>query len=537
MNRRKKRFCLLILGLTGLAALFRFFRLDAALEYDEIWTLENYASASLKVIFTELALPNNHPLNSLAVKLTAFSGGAPQWIRLVPFLAGVLAVPLAGAAAFGLWKRRSAALWSMFFVAVLPQAVFYSQQARGYSLQLFFLLVFTAGLFAARRRPVAGCAGILLGAAGAMLTLPTSAFYLAAIGSAGLYRCRKDYRNRLPAAFSLAAAGAGSLIWVLVNLKSFEANRSWGSPIDSFGDLFSFLIDTAGQNLPYPVLFGALTALLLGFRRSRPLLWLWGCLTVSAVAFNAGPPRTYLPLAAATALTAGYGIDLLLRRFPGSRKYLAACFVLAALAALAAAYRQPYPDWYAIHRTIRELPPEITVVFPANDSNPLAWNNAPGSYREQLRRIAPLPPGHAERKLLVVSRDGSMTGSTSSGAETKIPLSVPGIPVELDAMHGMLYGLEKLDGPPAAGTPFLAFIRPLPEPEAKKLLRILSAGQECLFLNFWLCTPVTENDILYRYYLAGGIAGEPEKTGWDAFLHEKPGATALYRIVPAGKSR
>ena len=314
MNRRKKRFCLLILGLTGLAALFRLFRLDAALEYDEIWTLENYASASLKVIFTELALPNNHPLNSLAVKLTAFSGGAPQWIRLVPFLAGVLAVPLAGAAAFGLWKRRSAALWSMFFVAVLPQAVLYSQQARGYSLQLFFLLVFTAGLFAARRRPVAGCAGILLGAAGAMLTLPTSAFYLAAIGSAGLYRCRKDYRNRLPAAFSLAAAGAGSLIWVLVNLKSFEANRSWGSPIDSFGDLFSFLIDTAGQNLPYPVLFGALTALLLGFRRSRPLLWLWGCLTVSAVAFNAGPPRTYLPLAAATALTAGYGIDLLLRQ-------------------------------------------------------------------------------------------------------------------------------------------------------------------------------------------------------------------------------
>ena len=101
----------------------------------------------------------------------------------------------------------------------------------------------------------------------------------------------------------------------------------------------------------------------------------------------------------------------------------------------------------------------------------------------------------------------------------------------------MLYGLEELDGPPAAGTPFLAFIRPLPEPEAKKLLRILSAGQECLFLNFWLCTPVTENDILYRYYLAGGIAGEPEKTGWDAFLHEKPGATALYRIVPAGKSR
>ena len=537
MNRRKKRFCLLILGLTGLAALFRLFRLDAALEYDEIWTLENYASASLKVIFTELALPNNHPLNSLAVKLTAFSGGAPQWIRLVPFLAGVLAVPLAGAAAFGLWKRRSAALWSMFFVAVLPQAVFYSQQARGYSLQLFFLLVFTAGLFAARRRPVAGCAGILLGAAGAMLTLPTSAFYLAAIGSAGLYRCRKDYRNRLPAAFSLAAAGAGSLIWVLVNLKSFEANRSWGSPIDSFGDLFSFLIDTAGQNLPYP---GPVRSADRIVARLPPQ---------PAAALALGLPDSVggrIQCRSAAHIPAAGGGDRAHGRirnrpaaapFSGRPEIPGRMFRAGRAGRAAAAYRQPYPDWYAIHRTIRELPPEITVVFPANDSNPLAWNNAPGSYREQLRRIAPLPPGHAERKLLVVSRDGSMTGSTSSGAETKIPLSVPGIPVELDAMHGMLYGLEKLDGPPAAGTPFLAFIRPLPEPEAKKLLRILSAGQECLFLNFWLCTPVTENDILYRYYLAGGIAGEPEKTGWDAFLHEKPGATALYRIVPAGKSR
>lgn len=324
---------------------------------------------------------------------------------------------------------------------------------------------------------------------------------------------------------------------MLVNLKSFEANRSWGSPIDSFGDLFSFLIDTAGQNLPYPVLFGALTALLLGFRRSRPLLWLWGCLTVSAVAFNAGPPRTYLPLAAATALTAGYGIDLLLRRFPGGRKYLAACFVPAALAALAAAYRQPYPDWYAIHRTIRELPP--------GDHGRLSGQRLESAGVEQrarkLPRTAPphraaaARPRGAETARGQPGRFHDRQHVLRSGDEN--PPLRPGHSgrTRCHARHAVR--ARRAGRPPAAGTPFLAFIRPLPEPEAKKLLRILSAGQECLFLNFWLCTPVTENDILYRYYLAGGIAGEPEKTGWDAFLHEKPGATALYRIVPAGKSR
>ena len=538
MNARRQKFLLFGLLITAAGTLFRLLRLDAALEYDEIWTLESYAAKSIRTIFTTLSLPNNHPLNSLAVKLTAFPGAAPQWIRLAPCLAGVLAIPLAGAVAFGLWRRRGAALWSMFFVALLPAAVFYSQQARGYSPQLFFLLLFAAGLYAARRFPRSGCAAIFLGATGAMLTLPTSAFYLGAAGTAAAFRCRKTWRKHLPAAISLAAAGAFALAWVLFNFRQFQANRSWGIPIDSFPAFGSYLYDTVSGNIPAVVLLAAVPALLFQFRRGLPVLWIWLWLLVAAVLFNGGPPRTALPLAAATTLLAGAGVALLRRRVPAYGKVIGAAFGILTLAALAAAYREPYPDWYGIHRTVRQLPPEVLVLFPANDSWPLAWNNAPESYREQLRRIAPLPPGHTKRSLLIVSRDGSLTGCAPNGAELRVPIAAEGIPVEFDAMRGMLYGLEELDGAPAAGDTVVAFIRPLPEAEAKALLQELFARRkDFLSFNVWLCTSVTEGGTTYRYYLAGGHIAHPGETDWERFLREKPGATALYRIVPPGKNR
>ncbi|MEI3003596.1 MAG: hypothetical protein V8T87_03105 [Victivallales bacterium] len=38
------------------------------LEYDEIWTFAHYVKLPLREIFTELAVPNNHPLNTLFIK-------------------------------------------------------------------------------------------------------------------------------------------------------------------------------------------------------------------------------------------------------------------------------------------------------------------------------------------------------------------------------------------------------------------------------------------------------------------------------------
>ena len=535
MNR-KCRFYLASAGIVLLAIVLRLFRLGDALEYDEIWTFENYASGPFSRIFTELALPNNHPLNSLFIKWIYVPGMAPQWIRLPALAAGILAVPLAGIAAFGLWKRRSAALWAMFFLAVLPGAVFYSQQARGYSLQLCLLLLFTAGLVTMRRHPVPGVIGILLGSIGSMLTLPTSAFYLGAIGCVSVYRCREHWKRYLPGLAALAAGGIFSLAWVWMNLENYAANQEWGIAIGSLAEFFTFFTGQMLAGIPFYLFVLLPAAFLLGFHRSWPVLWVWGCLTAAALLFNGGPERTYLPLVAATALAAAYGCTQLERRFPKLRRVIFFVVAAAGLYWIAAAYQKPYPDWYALHEEIRELPAELTILLPANDLLPLAWNNCPDAYHEQRRRLLQRPTGRA-RELLILNRSNlqALNGAVANGAEQEISIDVPGVPVRLNALNGYLYGLEELRSAPASGDTVIAFIRPLPEEEAIPLFNMFLKLKNSLALNLWLCPPVSVENNRYRYYLLGARIEDPGELDWEYFLNKIPGATAVFRIVPAGK--
>ena len=70
---------------------------SAGLEYDEIWTFQHYSSGSLHKIFTDLATPNNHPLNSLLIKWSACFFSSPAVVlRLSAFLAGIATIFLSG---------------------------------------------------------------------------------------------------------------------------------------------------------------------------------------------------------------------------------------------------------------------------------------------------------------------------------------------------------------------------------------------------------------------------------------------------------
>ena len=65
-----------------LALLLRGFFLNRFLEYDEIWTLQNYAKLGILEIFQDLATPNNHPVNSFIVKLISGFSTAFWSLRL-----------------------------------------------------------------------------------------------------------------------------------------------------------------------------------------------------------------------------------------------------------------------------------------------------------------------------------------------------------------------------------------------------------------------------------------------------------------------
>ena len=245
---------LLVLLIIAIAALFRFQNIFSALEYDEIWTLENFSRLGIYKLLTELALPNNQPLNSLFVNLIVSLGG-PVWaIRLHSFIAGVLLLPLAGFIAYVLsGKNKFAALATMFFMAFSAPDMVYSSLARGYALQVFFLALYAAGLAAAgafrpqgKYRFLPECS-MALGGICAILTLPTSVVYLGAITlAAWLVHPVKPPRSLLVV---LGGGVVFTLFWCLFNYQQLNAARVWGSKISSFADFYGFLAVTTAHHL------------------------------------------------------------------------------------------------------------------------------------------------------------------------------------------------------------------------------------------------------------------------------------------------
>lgn len=118
-DQRTRFFRLLWIGTLLVGALLRISGLFSSLEYDEIWTLESFAPQPLSVIFTDLALPNNHPLNTLGVKLCIACFDNPCLIRLPALLTGLGSLLLFPVVAF-LWTGAGARRWPRPFSSLFP---------------------------------------------------------------------------------------------------------------------------------------------------------------------------------------------------------------------------------------------------------------------------------------------------------------------------------------------------------------------------------------------------------------------------------
>lgn len=451
------------------------------LEYDEIWTLENFSNLSVGRIFTDLALPNNHPLNSLFVKLWSAFVAQPQYIRLHSLVSGALSVALAGVLARGFFRSRSAALWSMFFMALSAPAAVYSGLARGYSLQLCFLLLFSCGLAwsGELRRFVPGRAlpeiAMILGAAGAVLSVPSAPIFLAAaVVSSAVLRRRLPKRSVVSALALAALASAGYLAY---NFSALREAQNWGLSLGTFGEWREFLAALFVRFVPAAALPLIASAALLDRKRSLVLLLCAILIVGSAAVFRAGPPRAYLPLCVLVALCCGRGVQLALRQ-AGYRRGRAFVSVLTLLAVLAGylGYAQQEKRWeitdyWKWFDSVRHEPAATVVVFPAAEGYPLCWNNRPELVNDHLRRLNCGDPG--ERTLLVFSGPGRIGGMLPDGTGTELVMPFPGEARELDGRTARLYRL--IPGDPAPGEPLLIILPPVPERLLRQLLGELSA--------------------------------------------------------------
>lgn len=140
-------------AILALAAAARIIGLDAALWYDEIFTLTHYVRAPLGQVLTDFSSLNNHMFYSLQAKAAVALLGESAWaLRLPAMLFGLASLVI-------LWRlAREAAgriptLFALLLLAISYHHVWFSQNARGYTGILFWTSLATLLLIEGLKRP------------------------------------------------------------------------------------------------------------------------------------------------------------------------------------------------------------------------------------------------------------------------------------------------------------------------------------------------------------------------------------------------
>ena len=431
--------CLIVLLL--FAAVLRTGNLFAALDYDEIWTLTYFSAREIRVIFTELSLPNNQVLNSLFVKLL-FSENLPLWgIRLHSFIAGILAVMLMIPVGIRLGRSRGSGFWSSFFLLVSAPAVLYSQLARGYELQLFFLLLYTWGLLysSAEKWKIPALGAVVTGGVCSILALSTSVIYLSVI-TAGFFILRPKF----PGKALTAVLGGGiifALLWYGINFHQFRTGQQWGTVISTHKEFFTFAFSTLDRLIPLLWCPFLVAGLLLMPRKTGGVL-AGGIFLVllTAVVTRGGGPRVYIPLVIPAALICGIGCDRLCRRLPRYAWGIAGAVLICGTAGFYSSRSFWTPaDWYALFALGKSQSPQTLVIYSGTGGFPVMWNNRPGSIEDNAARI-----NEAElRQLFCFAAPGILNGVDEKFNEKQLALKTGGKKFS----GGILYDLERISAP------------------------------------------------------------------------------------------
>ena len=404
-----------------------------SLAYDEIWTITNFIQLPAGKLFFDLSLPNNHPLNSILVKWMYALPMAVEYIRLPHLLAGVLSVVLAGYLA----KRmagRNAGLWSMGFMAANAPLIVYSAQARGYALQVFFLLAFAASVIKSveyaleRKRAVLINLAVILSAWAAVMTLSTSVLYLAGISVIlwNYYNWKLIPRKSL---LTLLIAALGCGIYILMNLNDLAAARQWGSAIGSIPEYFRWL-----GGVLYAILPGVLTLLVICCIKYQ-LKYMTGygiffvLLFGSAIFTNGGPARVYLPLCALFCIAAGAGTAAIQEKVSivkMKKLLLVAVLLFTAINYFYQLKEWRFPNYLTLITQLDTLPQGALTVYPAGDSYSVLWSS---KGRAADLYTANFISRNVLSDILIINSPGRINGADKNYNEKALPLPLD-VPIE-----------------------------------------------------------------------------------------------------------
>lgn len=134
----EKRQLLLLFAITLAGAALRAWPLNAA----PLWGDEALSLAIANYSFSQLFFEPVDPTGGLyyaVQKIWLPTGEAPWIVRLPSLLFGIATIPAAFALGLTIGNARTG-LWLAFLIAIIPEWIFYSQEARGYALLMLLLV-------------------------------------------------------------------------------------------------------------------------------------------------------------------------------------------------------------------------------------------------------------------------------------------------------------------------------------------------------------------------------------------------------------
>lgn len=522
-SRRIRRALLFLLVL--LFAGTAFLRIDGIatreLEYDEIWTLENFLGKPCSVLFNDFSSTNNHPLHSILTKCVhaALKSGLPSIypslgylsIRLIPLLCGILLLAACVAAVRTECRERwlPPAIFALILCGWNTQLIHYSSTSRGYSMQCLFLFLTAFALLRLgdpeEKRRIRFSVLAAGSALAAVFTIPNAAVFAAAAGLAwfaAFGHWKKPWKTSAAPQLLLigAAAAVPALLWLIGNFEELNAARDvFAESVDSpaaFARCVAQAIVYSGLLPAAPILACGLFSSNSRSRRMSVFLLLFAAFSLASCLATGiwGEERIFLPLAAPLNL----GAAILAGRFCEARPpWIVFACLIAVLGFCATSHALlmriliPKP-WDETARMIRmELPHEIYAIYPPAHGYAISFNHAELKKDHMLRLLAPT------RAILSFAPEGVLEGvDTTRFFRTELKRNLrAAVRSDEGAAHPFaIYRIRPLtpDDDPAK-TLLFAKLLPVPADERDRIREEL-ADDDPLLLNLFFNAGIIAND-------------------------------------------
>ena len=450
--------CILIILL--IAAMLRLPGLSGEWQYDEIWTLLNFTELGIFQILTDVSLPNNHPVNTLIIKLLKNISEVPQLIRLGVFCTGLWVVYLAVKLAALVSKDNNFAKYgSGLLAAAAPALILFSVTARGYIFQLAGLMLCVNGLLeiACGKKNKYSGAKIVAGGVLSFLSVSSGIMFLAVIAIAYLFLAPKKYRWDKTVWISGGVLLFAALGVYLPLFDQLRRGQQWGFDICDFAGLVKFTISTLKAHLPP---FTALLTLcgVIFFPMLRKVFLFALLPLVMACVTKGGPERVYLVLTMLFIIVGGCGFAGICEKFPKQRKIFQLIF-LCGVILNCCFVQEPWqiPQPAAEMKQIVSANAENILVVTASTAGFPVMVNEPEIAKEIGNRAA-----FPEKLLMLNCANGVFNGADADNSEQLMSFPVSGV-FTPGRVPGYMYRLVPVEKIAAGKTVVVIFPDKVPD--------------------------------------------------------------------------